>query len=52
VEPLLELRATLRGTGNFAAADAIRGALAAAGLDVSDTPEGTRWQPIGDGLAP
>jgi hypothetical protein len=52
VEPLLELRATLRGAGNFAAADAIRGALAAAGLDVSDTPEGTRWQPIGDGLAP
>jgi hypothetical protein len=52
VEPLLELRATLRGAGNFAAADAIRGALAAAGLDVSDTPEGTRWQPIGDRLAP
>ena len=52
VEPLLELRATLRGAGNFAAADAIREALAAAGLDVSDTPEGTRWQPIGDGLAP
>jgi cysteinyl-tRNA synthetase len=45
VEPLLELRNTLRGTGNFAAADAIRGALAAAGLDVSDTPDGTRWQP-------
>jgi hypothetical protein len=52
VEPLLELRAMLRGAGNFAAADAIRGALAAAGIDVSDTPEGTRWQPIGDGLAP
>ena len=47
VEPLLELRATLRGAGNFAAADAIRDALAAAGLDVSDTPEGTRWQPTG-----
>jgi len=47
VEPLLELRATLRGAGNFAAADAIREALAAAGLDVSDTPEGTRWQPTG-----
>jgi hypothetical protein len=51
VEPLLELRARLRGAGNFAAADAIRGALAAAGLDVSDTPEGTRWQPIGGGMA-
>ena len=45
VEPLLALRAALRGEGNFAAADAIREALAAAGLDVSDTPEGTRWQP-------
>ena len=47
VEPLLDLRATLRGAGNFAAADAIREALTAAGLDVSDTPEGTRWQPTG-----
>jgi len=40
-----ELRATLRGAGNFAAADAIREALAGAGLDISDTPDGTRWQP-------
>jgi hypothetical protein len=47
VEPLLELRAMLRGAGNFAAADAIREALTAAGFDVSDTPEGTRWQPTG-----
>ena len=47
VEPLLELRARLRGAGNFAAADAIREALTAAGFDVSDTPEGTRWQPTG-----
>jgi len=45
VEPLLALRTTLRGEGNFAAADTIREALAAAGLDVSDTPDGTRWQP-------
>ena len=45
VEPLLALRTALRREGNFAAADAIRDALAAAGLDVSDTPEGTRWQP-------
>gem|GEM_PF-36756 len=45
VEPLLDLRATLRNAGNFAAADAIREALTAAGFDVSDTPEGTRWQP-------
>ena len=47
VEPLLELRATLRGAGDFTAADAIRDALAAAGLDVSDTQDGTRWQPTG-----
>ena len=44
VEPLVELRNTLRGEGNYAAADAIRVALAAAGIDVSDTPGGTRWQ--------
>jgi len=47
VEPLLALRTALRGAGNFTAADVIREALAAAGLDVSDTPEGTRWQPTG-----
>ncbi len=45
VEPLLDLRNTLRGQGNFAAADAIRQALAEAGIDVGDTPDGTRWQP-------
>jgi hypothetical protein len=49
VEPLLALRATLRGTGDFAAADAIRDALAGAGLDISDTPGGTRWQPAETG---
>ena len=50
VEPLLALRAILRAEGNFAVADAIRDALAAAGLDLSDTPEGTRWQPAGMAL--
>jgi hypothetical protein len=45
VEPLIALRAAMRGEGNFAAADTIREALAAAGLDVSDAPEGTRWRP-------
>ena len=45
VEPLLALRAALRAEGNFAASDAIRDALAATGLDVSDTREGTRWRP-------
>ena len=44
VEPLLQLRSTLRGQGDFAAADAIRSALAAAGLDIIDTPDGTAWQ--------
>jgi hypothetical protein len=47
VEPLIALRAALRREGNFAAADAIREALAATGLDISDTPEGTRWRPAG-----
>jgi hypothetical protein len=47
VEPLLGLRAVLREQGNFAAADAIRQALTAAGLDVSDTLEGTCWKPTG-----
>jgi hypothetical protein len=47
VEPLIELRNALRVAGDFAAADAIRDALAAAGLDVSDTPDGTRWQDAG-----
>jgi hypothetical protein len=49
VEPLIELRNALRAAGDFAAADAIRDALAAAGLDVSDTPDGTRWQDAGTG---
>jgi hypothetical protein len=40
VDPLIELRNVLRAGGEFAAADTIRDALAAAGLDVSDTPDG------------
>lgn len=50
VEPLIELRDARRAEGDFAAADAIRDALAAAGLGVSDTPDGTRWQDAGTGL--
>jgi hypothetical protein len=50
VNPLLALRDTLRGEGNFAAADAIREALAAAGLDVRDTPDGPVWRPGEIGL--
>ncbi len=49
VEPLLALRSALRAEGNFAAADAIREALSAAGVEVSDRPDGTRWQPEGRG---
>jgi hypothetical protein len=49
VQPLIELRNSLRAAGNFVAADAIRDALAAAGLDVNDTPDGTRWQDAGTG---
>ena len=44
VEPLIALRNALRGEGNFATADAIRQALTAAGLELSDTPDDTRWE--------
>jgi len=44
VEPLLALRAALRREGSYHAADAIRAALTAAGLQVRDTPGGTLWQ--------
>lgn len=43
VEPLLALRASLRCQGRYPTADAIRDALAAAGIQVQDTPAGTRW---------
>jgi hypothetical protein len=44
VQPLVALRATLRREGSYLAADAIRDALAAAGLELQDTPEGPQWQ--------
>jgi hypothetical protein len=43
VEPLLTLRDTLRKDGSYAAADAIRDAVAAAGISVRDSPDGTTW---------
>lgn len=43
VEPLLTLRAALRRQRRYAAADAIRDALTAAGLEIKDTADGTRW---------
>ena len=45
VEPLMAARDALRDRGCYAAADAIRDALTAAGLVIQDTPEGTRWAP-------
>ncbi|GHH64813.1 hypothetical protein GCM10017673_08150 [Streptosporangium violaceochromogenes] len=43
VEPLLALRARLRERGGYDVADALRGALAAGGVSVEDTPGGHRW---------
>ncbi len=43
METVLEQRAQARGRRDFAAADAIRDALAALGVAVEDTPQGPRW---------
>jgi hypothetical protein len=43
VEPLLTLRAELREQGAWPAADTIRDALTAAGFQLQDTADGTRW---------
>ncbi len=43
VAPLIALREALRTDRWYAAADVIRDALAAAGIEVRDTPDGTRW---------
>ncbi|MGY0237176.1 CysS/YqeB C-terminal domain-containing protein [Longispora urticae] len=43
VEPLLALRRHLRDQGAYPHADAIRDALAAAGLNLRDAPEATQW---------
>jgi cyanophycinase-like exopeptidase len=47
VEPLLGLRRALRAKGRYPDADAIRNALTAAGLTISDTPSGTLWHLCG-----
>ena len=44
VEPLVALRESLRGDRSYAAADVIRDALAAAGVELRDSPDGTSWQ--------
>jgi DALR domain len=43
VTELLKQRAAARERRDFAAADAIRSALADLGVEVSDTPQGPRW---------
>ncbi|MEW9533716.1 hypothetical protein [Microbispora sp. NPDC049125] len=43
VEPLLALRGRLRDQGAFDTADAVRAALTAGGVSVSDVPGGHRW---------
>jgi hypothetical protein len=44
VEPLVGLRATLREAGSYEVADAVRNALAAAGVELRDRPGSTVWR--------
>lgn len=44
IERLLSLREQARASRDFAAADAIRDQLAAAGIVIEDGPSGTRWR--------
>jgi cyanophycinase-like exopeptidase len=46
VDALLALRASARAERRFADADAVRDALVATGVEVRDTPEGTKWDLI------
>jgi len=48
VEGLLTQRSTARDARDFAAADAVRDQLQAAGVEVEDTPHGPRWSLRGD----
>jgi cyanophycinase-like exopeptidase len=43
VGPLVELRSMLRAQGRYAESDAIRAALAACGVQIADSADGTRW---------
>ncbi len=43
VEPLLALRAELRGQGSYDVADALRTALTRGGVTIEDTPDSSRW---------
>jgi hypothetical protein len=44
VGPLLSLRAELRQAGRYDLADAVRGVLTGAGVEVRDTAQGTDWR--------
>ena len=43
VDLLLELRGSARDNGDFATSDVVRDRLAAAGIEVRDTPDGVEW---------
>ncbi len=43
VDPLLELRSTLRAQGRYEESDSIRAALAACGIQIGDGAGGTEW---------
>ncbi len=49
IEELVEARRLAREERDFERADALRDAFAAAGVEVTDTPEGTTWK-IGNGF--
>ncbi|GIU92682.1 MAG: hypothetical protein KatS3mg011_1588 [Acidimicrobiia bacterium] len=51
VEGMLEVRENARRRGDFEAADAIRDALSAAGIEIRDTRDGPRWSLSGGGSA-
>ena len=44
VEALVEARAAARHAGDWGTADAVRDQLVSAGVELRDTPEGTRWR--------
>jgi cysteinyl-tRNA synthetase len=44
VDPLIALLDSLRRDGGYAAADTIRDALTAAGIEGRDSPDGTAWR--------
>jgi hypothetical protein len=43
VEPLVQLRSMFRAQGRYTESDAIRDALAACGVQIADSADGTRW---------